>query len=95
MFHLISQVNGVWVLWRCQKHQPVRQIDLILPILDTLDLSDMRATGEQPGEQMMDTSNEPTGPTIDENLVNQLVEMGYPYHASRKALYHTSQQLEV
>lgn len=55
----------------------------------------MRATGEQPGEQMMDTSNEPTGPTIDENLVNQLVEMGYPYHASRKALYHTSQQLEV
>lgn len=55
----------------------------------------MRATGEQPGEQMMDTSNEPTGPTIDENLVNQLVEMGYPYHASRKALYHSSQQLEV
>ena len=55
----------------------------------------MRATGEQPGEQMMDTSNEPSGPTIDENLVNQLVEMGYPYHASRKALYHTSQQLEV
>ena len=55
----------------------------------------MRATGEQPGEQMMDTTNEPSGPTIDENLVNQLVEMGYPYHASRKALYHTSQQLEV
>ena len=32
---------------------------------------------------------------IDEQLVNQLSEMGYPYHASRKALYHNNQQLEV
>jgi ubiquitin carboxyl-terminal hydrolase 5/13 len=72
-----------------------KKLNVSLDFPDTLDLSDMRANGEQPGEQMMDTSNEPTGPTIDENLVNQLVEMGYPYHASRKALYHTSQQLEA
>jgi len=71
-----------------------KKLNVSLDFPDTLDLSDMRATGEQAGEQMMETDSNPA-PSIDENLVNQLVEMGYPYHASRKALYHTSQQLEA
>ena len=62
-----------------------------------MDLSNLRAKGKQVGEVDMeiDSGNNEPAVVINENLVNQLVEMGYPYHACRRALYHTSQQLEV
>jgi ubiquitin carboxyl-terminal hydrolase 5/13 len=65
---------------------------------DFLDLKDLKGKGKQEGEIDMETGsdnqNQPEV-VINENLVNQLVEMGYPYHACRRALFHTSQQLEM
>ena len=58
-------------------------------------LSAYKAKGVQAGETLMKSDKNDDAVVIDEQLVNQLSEMGYPYHASRKALYHNNQQLEV
>merc|ERR1711892_876922 len=79
-----------------------KKLNLSVDFPDTLDLSEWKARGVQEGEQLIEASNS-GGPhdqsdeqvVIDEQLVSQLSEMGYPYHASRKALYHSNQQLEA
>ena len=71
-----------------------KKLNLSVDFPDKLDLAKFKATGAQPGETLLKGESK-NDVTIDENLINQLSEMGYPYHASRKALYHNNQQLEV
>ncbi|KAI4829450.1 hypothetical protein KUCAC02_023490 [Chaenocephalus aceratus] len=81
-----------------------KKIDVAIDVPDFLDLSRMRATGLQAGEQELpdllppivlaeDTRDNSMGsadsPEIDEAAAMQLAEMGFPVEACRKAVYYT------
>ena len=69
-------------------------VDLEFP--EKLDLESLRAKGRQPGELEVSNQNSANqGPQIDEGKVNELVDMGYPYHAARKAVYHSGGEPNV
>ncbi|MEQ2261392.1 Ubiquitin carboxyl-terminal hydrolase 13 [Xenotaenia resolanae] len=78
--------------------------DLAIDVPDFLDVSRLRATGLQAGEEELpdlmppivlpedtrDNSMSSTdSPEIDEGAVMQLAEMGFPLEACRKAVYYT------
>jgi ubiquitin carboxyl-terminal hydrolase 5/13 len=59
---------------------------------DLLDLSSLRSSGLQPNETLMaDTASTPAAAVIHENaaVVSQLVEMGFPADACRRAVHLT------
>ncbi|XP_061883827.1 ubiquitin carboxyl-terminal hydrolase 13 isoform X2 [Entelurus aequoreus] len=81
-----------------------KKLDLAIDVPDFLDLSRLRATGLQAGEEELpdlmppivlpedttDTSmSSLDSPEIDEVAVMQLAEMGFPLEACRKAVYYT------
>ncbi|XP_077204433.1 ubiquitin carboxyl-terminal hydrolase 13 isoform X2 [Paroedura picta] len=82
-----------------------KKLDVSIDMPDLLDISHLRATGLQPGEEELpDISppiiipNDPKDgmmnhfmdpPDIDESSVMQLAEMGFPLEACRKAVYYT------
>uniref|UniRef100_A0A3P9PL56 Ubiquitin carboxyl-terminal hydrolase 13 n=1 Tax=Poecilia reticulata TaxID=8081 RepID=A0A3P9PL56_POERE len=80
-----------------------KKLDLAIDVPDFLDLSRLRATGLQAGEEELpdlmppivlpeDTRGMTTwlrAPEIDEGAVMQLAEMGFPLEACRKAVYYT------
>ncbi|GCC22776.1 hypothetical protein chiPu_0001166 [Chiloscyllium punctatum] len=82
-----------------------KKLDVSIDMPDLLDISHLRATGLQPGEEELpDISppiimpDQPKGsllnhfmesPEIDESAVMQLAEMGFPLEACRKAVYYT------
>lgn len=68
-------------------------VDLEFP--EKLDLETLRAKGRQPGELEVSNSEGNRLPQIDEGKVNELVDMGYPYHAARKAVYHSGGEPNV
>ncbi|ELT92166.1 hypothetical protein CAPTEDRAFT_182887 [Capitella teleta] len=72
-----------------------KKLDVSLDMPDALDLSQLRGNGRQPGEEQL-----PEAPTekpvetveavnIDDSLVQQVSEMGFPFEACKKAVYHT------
>ncbi|XP_044290591.1 ubiquitin carboxyl-terminal hydrolase 13 isoform X2 [Varanus komodoensis] len=73
-----------------------KKLDVSIDMPDLLDISHLRATGLQPGEEELpDISppiiipDDPKAPDIDESSVMQLAEMGFPLEACRKAVYYT------
>ncbi|XP_023696662.2 ubiquitin carboxyl-terminal hydrolase 13-like [Paramormyrops kingsleyae] len=81
-----------------------KKLDVSVEMPDFLDLSRLRATGLQAGEEELPdlappivNSQDPRGnpstfsdyPEIDESSVAQLAEMGFPLEACRKAVYYT------
>ncbi|XP_061493373.1 ubiquitin carboxyl-terminal hydrolase 13 isoform X2 [Rhineura floridana] len=73
-----------------------KKLDVSIDMPDLLDISYLRATGLQPGEEELpDISppivipDDPKAPDIDESSVMQLAEMGFPLEACRKAVYYT------
>ncbi|KAH0624178.1 hypothetical protein JD844_007660 [Phrynosoma platyrhinos] len=75
---------------------PAVLADVSIDMPDLLDISHLRATGLQPGEEELpDISppiiipDDPKAPDIDESAVMQLAEMGFPLEACRKAVYYT------
>uniref|UniRef100_A0AAZ3PYA8 Ubiquitin carboxyl-terminal hydrolase n=1 Tax=Oncorhynchus tshawytscha TaxID=74940 RepID=A0AAZ3PYA8_ONCTS len=77
-----------------------KKVDLSIDIPDFLDLSRLRGTGLQAGEQELpdltppivlpeDTRGKKGSPEIDESAAMQLAEMGFPLEACRKAIYYT------
>uniref|UniRef100_A0A8C6KDI3 Ubiquitin carboxyl-terminal hydrolase n=1 Tax=Nothobranchius furzeri TaxID=105023 RepID=A0A8C6KDI3_NOTFU len=79
-----------------------KKLDVSIDVPDTLDLSALRATGQQPGEELlpevappplMTPDTEVKGilgfPVLDDSTVSQLCEMGFPLEACRKAVYYT------
>jgi len=66
-----------------------KKLNVELELPDSLDLEGLRGGGAQPGENVHSSTDETQQqPQIDESKVNELVDMGYPYHAARKAVYH-------
>ncbi|XP_007422845.1 ubiquitin carboxyl-terminal hydrolase 13 isoform X2 [Python bivittatus] len=73
-----------------------KKLDVSIDMPDLLDISHLRATGLQPGEEELpDISppviipDDPKAPDFDESSVMQLAEMGFPLEACRKAVYYT------
>uniref|UniRef100_A0A7N6AP58 Ubiquitin carboxyl-terminal hydrolase n=1 Tax=Anabas testudineus TaxID=64144 RepID=A0A7N6AP58_ANATE len=73
-----------------------KKLDLGIDVPDFLDLSRLRATGLQAGEEELPDLMPPIvlpedtrAPEIDEAAVMQLAEMGFPLEACRKAVYYT------
>ncbi|XP_041695924.1 ubiquitin carboxyl-terminal hydrolase 13-like isoform X3 [Coregonus clupeaformis] len=81
-----------------------KKVDLSIDIPDFLDLSRLRGTGLQAGEQELpdltppivlpedtrdNSMNSSDSPEIDESAAMQLAEMGFPLEACRKAVYYT------
>ncbi|KAJ6660938.1 hypothetical protein lerEdw1_016958 [Lerista edwardsae] len=73
-----------------------KKLDVSIDMPDFLDISHLRATGLQPGEEELPDiappiiiPDGPKAPDIDESSVMQLAEMGFPLEACRKAVYYT------
>uniref|UniRef100_A0A8C9T8K8 Ubiquitin carboxyl-terminal hydrolase n=1 Tax=Scleropages formosus TaxID=113540 RepID=A0A8C9T8K8_SCLFO len=73
-----------------------KKLDVSVEMPDFLDLSRLRGTGLQAGEEVLPdlappiiTPEDPIAPEIDESSVMQLAEMGFPLEACRKAVYYT------
>lgn len=56
---------------------------------DTVDLSFLRGSGLQPGEELLPDGVTPPPPVYDVVLLNQLTDMGFPPNACKRALYFT------
>lgn len=73
-----------------------KKLDISIDMPDELDITVLRGTGLQPGEEELPdiapplvTPDEPKAPMLDESIVIQLAEMGFPMEACRKAVYYT------
>jgi ubiquitin carboxyl-terminal hydrolase 5/13 len=67
-----------------------KKLDVTVDMPFDLDLSLLRGHGLQPGEkELPDEVSKPKEPTIDEDVVAQLVEMGFQANASRRAVITT------
>uniref|UniRef100_A0A4W6CDP8 Ubiquitin carboxyl-terminal hydrolase n=1 Tax=Lates calcarifer TaxID=8187 RepID=A0A4W6CDP8_LATCA len=76
-----------------------KKLDVSIDVPDTLDLSALQATGQQPGEELLPEVAPPPLMTpdvevkgilvLDDSTVSQLCEMGFPMEACRKAVYYT------
>uniref|UniRef100_A0A7N6ASQ5 Ubiquitin carboxyl-terminal hydrolase n=1 Tax=Anabas testudineus TaxID=64144 RepID=A0A7N6ASQ5_ANATE len=76
-----------------------KKLDVSIDVPDTLDLSALLATGQQPGEELLPEVAPPPLMTpdvevkgilvLDDSTVSQLCEMGFPLEACRKAVYYT------
>uniref|UniRef100_A0A8C5PHV7 Ubiquitin carboxyl-terminal hydrolase n=1 Tax=Leptobrachium leishanense TaxID=445787 RepID=A0A8C5PHV7_9ANUR len=73
-----------------------KKLDVSIDVPEELDLSEFRGGGLQGDEEELPdvapplvTPDEPKAPVLDESVVTQLVEMGFPAEACRKAVYYT------
>lgn len=70
--------------WTCIK------LDVAVEIPDFLDLSAFRSTGLQPNEELLpDLDSAPPQPELNENIISQLAEMGFPIEACKRAVFFT------
>lgn len=70
--------------WTCVK------MDVSVDIPDILDLSALRSTGLQPNEELLpELDAPPPQPQFDENVIAQLVDMGFPIEACKRAVFYT------
>ncbi|KAJ9588235.1 hypothetical protein L9F63_018399, partial [Diploptera punctata] len=69
---------------------PVK-LDVAVEMPDILDLSPLRGNGLQPGEEPFPEiiGNSPPPPVFNEEVLQQLIDMGFPPEACKKAVYFT------
>ncbi|XP_018328261.1 ubiquitin carboxyl-terminal hydrolase 5 [Agrilus planipennis] len=67
------------------------KLDVAVEMPDVIDLSSLRATGPQPGEEEMPelTGSLPSPPPIDDLVLKQLMDLGFPVDACRRAIFFT------
>jgi len=67
------------------------KLDVAVEMPDILDLSALRGSGAQPGEEPLPeiTGAPPPSPVLDQDVLKQLVDMGFPPEACKKAVYFT------
>ncbi|GAB0093921.1 Ubiquitin carboxyl-terminal hydrolase [Sergentomyia squamirostris] len=71
--------------WSSQK------LDVSIDVPDELDLSQLRAEPRREGEELLPdiVGQPPPPPPMDELVLEQLVQMGFPLEACKKAIFHT------
>lgn len=70
-----------------------KKLDVFVDVPDILDISHLRSKGLQPNEELLPETtddNAPDGPVVDETVVSQLMEMGFPRIRCVKAAVNTS-----
>lgn len=69
-----------------------RKLDVFLDVPDILDITYLRSSGLQPNEELLPETDESVqiGPVLDEVVVAQLMEMGFPRTCCEKAIVNTS-----
>nr|CAD7575886.1 unnamed protein product [Timema californicum] len=67
------------------------KLDVAVEMPDILDLSSLRGSGPQPGEDPLPelTGTPPPPPQLDQNILEQLMDMGFPPEACKKAVFFT------
>ncbi|XP_014252821.1 ubiquitin carboxyl-terminal hydrolase 5 [Cimex lectularius] len=71
---------------------PVK-LDVSVEMPDEVDLSCLKGNGPQPGEEFLpELSNPVPAPVLDQGVIAQLVEQGFPEAAAKKAVYFTKNQ---
>lgn len=67
------------------------KLDVSVDMPDILDLSSLRGTGLQPGEELLpDLEGQPPAPPpMDPEVFNSLIEMGFPPEACKRAIFFT------
>lgn len=66
-----------------------KKLDVSVDMPDELDLSSWRATGMQPNEQPLPETDDKPKFSFDENLMGELMQMGFPQEACKRAVFHT------
>ncbi|GFS18934.1 ubiquitinyl hydrolase 1, partial [Elysia marginata] len=71
-----------------------RKLDVAVQMPDVLDLGQLRGRGLQPGEEELPAGDSPPEPPmeISEATVTQLMDMGFPREACKRAVFHTKNQ---
>lgn len=67
-----------------------KKLDVSMDIPDELDLTGLQGTGLLPGEEELPSETSQPVVRIDDNLVSQLLGMGFPLEACQKAVYYTN-----
>ncbi|KAG7204041.1 hypothetical protein KM043_001900 [Ampulex compressa] len=67
------------------------KLDVAVEMPDILDFGSLRGTGLQPSEELLPKTagTEPPPPVYDAAILNQLIDMGFPPEACKRALYFT------
>lgn len=71
------------------------KLDVSVDMTDELDLSHLRSSGLQANEELLpedDEESESSEPQFNEEFVNQLMDMGFPLEACKKAVHFTNNQ---
>lgn len=69
------------------------KLDVAVEMPDCIDLSALRSTGLQPGEELLpELQGAPPAVHYDEAIIQQLVEMGFPYEGCKRAVYFTDNE---
>ncbi|CAH0398212.1 unnamed protein product [Chilo suppressalis] len=67
------------------------KLDVAVDMPWEVDLNCLRGRGQQPEETpLADAAPDTPAPTYNENLLSELLEMGFPVEACKKALYYTN-----
>ncbi|CAI9740629.1 ubiquitin carboxyl-terminal hydrolase 5-like [Octopus vulgaris] len=66
-----------------------KKLDVSMDIPDELDLTGLQGTGLLPGEEELPTESTEPEIRIDDSLVSQLLDMGFPLEACQKGVYYT------
>jgi len=65
------------------------KLDVAIEMPDTIDLSFLRGKGLQSGEELLPDGATPPAPVYDANLLKELMDIGFPPNACKRALYFT------
>lgn len=67
------------------------KLDVAIEMPDILDLCALRGSGVQSGEDPLPeiTGTPPPSPVLDQDVLKQLMDMGFPPEACKKAVYFT------
>ncbi|CAD5112680.1 DgyrCDS1901 [Dimorphilus gyrociliatus] len=67
-----------------------KKLDVLVDVPTILDLSAFKKSeGLEPGEEELPNESGPSKITLDENIIGQLMDMGFPREACRRAVYNT------
>uniref|UniRef100_A0A6P7GSY8 Ubiquitin carboxyl-terminal hydrolase n=1 Tax=Diabrotica virgifera virgifera TaxID=50390 RepID=A0A6P7GSY8_DIAVI len=66
------------------------KLDVSIEMPDVLDVSSLRGDGPQPTEELLpELQVPPPAPSMDEGVISQLMEMGFPIDACKRAIFQS------
>ncbi|XP_056636547.1 ubiquitin carboxyl-terminal hydrolase 5 isoform X1 [Diorhabda sublineata] len=66
------------------------KLDVSVEMPDILDITSLRGDGPQPTEELLpELDVNPPVPPMDEGVISQLVDMGFPPEACKRAIFHS------